>query len=577
MTIYTSEPGTRLGGRYRLEDRTAAGSGWDAWKAIDETLARPVAVITFAREFPRIAEVVTAARAASRLTDSRLAQVFDVEDAWDRAYIVMEWAAGESLGDMLSGGPIDPDRGARIVAEAAAGLASAHAAGIAHMCLSPASVKWSQTGEVKVIGLGVEAALAGITSEEPVRADTEGLGSLLYAALTGCWPGPDYESLPPAPLADGQPRSPRQVIAGIPVVLSDLACDAMRLRSREGTPAVPTPAEFSQALFAALPPAPIPSATPPPAYRERNLEYGADPYWPGRKRNDEWTGQDGYQAAGYRPTGYEETGWQQGGPQYTQKYPGEYPASPYRDGATAGPRPDGPGRRFEPGGHRAPAAHGRRDRSSVQFAPGQRLPMAILAGIGALLVAAAITAAALWPSGPKPKLASIKPGHTTSVSAITPLTAVRASGFDPLVSASKDPYNENSQYAGYAIDHNPRSAWTTQWYKSAGFGGLKTGAGLMLEMPKAEVYRSVVVTFEANPGADVKILVGDSNARSAANLASMKTVASASDVSGTVTFSITSPVSGKYLVIWFTKLAPMAGRAHWFDGEVFNVSVRGIG
>src|SRR5215813_9618822 len=96
MTTYASAPGTRLGGRYRLEDRIAAGSGWDAWKAIDETLARAVTVFTFASGFPRITDVVTAARAASRLTDPRLAQVFDVEDAWDQAYIVMEWAAGRS-------------------------------------------------------------------------------------------------------------------------------------------------------------------------------------------------------------------------------------------------------------------------------------------------------------------------------------------------------------------------------------------------------------------------------------------------------------------------------------------------
>ena len=33
--------------------------------AIDETLARPVAVLTFAPGFPRLREVVTAARAAS--------------------------------------------------------------------------------------------------------------------------------------------------------------------------------------------------------------------------------------------------------------------------------------------------------------------------------------------------------------------------------------------------------------------------------------------------------------------------------------------------------------------------------
>ena len=151
MTTYASEPGTRLGGRYRLEDRIAAGSGWAAWKAIDETLARAVTVFTFAAGFPRVTEVVTAARAASRLTDPRLAQVFDVEDTWDRAYIVMEWAAGETLGDMLADGPLEPARAARIIAEASAALASAHTAGVAHMCLSPGSVRWSPTGEVKVV------------------------------------------------------------------------------------------------------------------------------------------------------------------------------------------------------------------------------------------------------------------------------------------------------------------------------------------------------------------------------------------------------------------------------------------
>ena len=35
-------------------------------------------------------------------------------------------------------------------------------------------------------------------------ADTRGLASLLYASLTGHWPGPDCPSLPPAPSADGR-------------------------------------------------------------------------------------------------------------------------------------------------------------------------------------------------------------------------------------------------------------------------------------------------------------------------------------------------------------------------------------
>jgi len=89
MSTFISEPGTRLGGRYRLEDRVGDSGGWSSWKAIDEILARPVAVLTFAPGYPRIQEVLTAARAASRLTDARLAQVFDVEDDWDQAYVVM--------------------------------------------------------------------------------------------------------------------------------------------------------------------------------------------------------------------------------------------------------------------------------------------------------------------------------------------------------------------------------------------------------------------------------------------------------------------------------------------------------
>jgi serine/threonine protein kinase len=164
MSTFISEPGTRLGGRYRLEDRTAAAGGWAAWKAIDEILARPVTVVTFEPGFPRVRETVTAARAAGRLTDARLTQVFDVEDDWDHAYIVMEWAAGDSLDDLLAAGPIDPGRGAQIVAEAAAALSVAHAAGLAHLCLQPGSLRWTPNSGVKIVGLGVDAALTGVTS-----------------------------------------------------------------------------------------------------------------------------------------------------------------------------------------------------------------------------------------------------------------------------------------------------------------------------------------------------------------------------------------------------------------------------
>src|SRR5580692_11067633 len=174
MSTYTSEPGTRLAGRYRLVDQVTAGNGWTMWKAIDETLARPVSVLTFASGFPRVTQVVTAARAASRLTDPRMAQVFDVED----------------------GG------------------------GQAHLRLTPDALCWTRSSGIKITGLGIDAALAGdgltgSDGHDPAIADTIALAALLYAAVTGYWPGEQPARLPAAPLSDGVVCTPRQVSADV--------------------------------------------------------------------------------------------------------------------------------------------------------------------------------------------------------------------------------------------------------------------------------------------------------------------------------------------------------------------------
>jgi hypothetical protein len=544
MTTYASEPGTRLGGRYRLEDRIAAGSGWAAWKAIDETLARAVTVFTFAAGFPRVNEVVTAARAASRLTDPRLAQVFDVEDTWDRAYIVMEWAAGETLGDLLSQGPLEPARAARMIAEAAAAIGSAHASGVAHMCLSPGSVRWSPTGEVKVVGLGIDAALSGVSADDPVLADTRGLGRLLYAALTGYWPGADYPSLPAAPLTNGQPCSPRQVVAGVPLSLSDLAVAALQLPAGQGTQPVTTPSELSRALLAAAPPVPFGPAQP--NWRDKPIRHGA--------------AAAGQTRAAQAPAG------RAGG---AGRADSDWPDGSGHVGDTWPP----PGRRDDlgqPGRRRADRPAQRRKQTGplrVRASKG-----VILSAIGVLAIVA--LAAFLWPgshsSGPNPK-----GKRTPSVAAVPIVTPVWARGFDPLTSPAKDPGDERSARAKYAIDGNPATAWASQWYSTPEFGMLKAGSGLIINMGKPVRFSSVTVTFDSEPGAQVRLLVGNSAARSKANLDSMATIASASSPTGTYTFRIAGRTVGQYLVIWYTRLAPSPSQKGTYQAEIFNVVVRG--
>ncbi|GAA3472910.1 protein kinase family protein [Nonomuraea roseola] len=269
MSASTVEPGTRLAQRFRLEDRVSESEGATLWKAIDEILARPVAVHTFDPDFPRVTEVVTAARAASRLTDPRLTQVFDAAEDDGLAYVVSEWVTGESLSDLLAGGPLEPERAAVLVAEAAEALAHAHEHNLHHLCLRPGKLVWTTGNTVKVLGVAVDAALEGLTTDDPALDDAEGLGRLLYAGLTGHWPGDEEEGgLPAAPMSDGHFCTPRQVTAGVPGYLDTITCRAVLPESRKSHSALSTPGQVAEALADVARPLTIqytPPPSPPPA------------------------------------------------------------------------------------------------------------------------------------------------------------------------------------------------------------------------------------------------------------------------------------------------------------------------
>ncbi|MFI7708113.1 protein kinase family protein [Nonomuraea sp. NPDC049480] len=263
MSTSAVEPGTRLAERFRLEDRVSESDGATLWKAIDEILARPVAVHTFAPDFPRVHEVVTAARAASRLTDPRLTQVFDAAEDEKHAYVVSEWVTGETLTDLLSSGPLEPERAAGLVAEAAEALAHAHESQLYHLCLRPAHLVWTTGNTVKVLGVAVDAAMYGLTTDQPALDDAEGLGRLLYAGLTGHWPGDEEEGgLPAAPMTDGHFCTPRQVTAGVPGYLDAVTVRACLPEARKGQGALASPSEVAASLADVARPMPIPISYP---------------------------------------------------------------------------------------------------------------------------------------------------------------------------------------------------------------------------------------------------------------------------------------------------------------------------
>jgi hypothetical protein len=229
-------PPTRwLGGRFRLDERISTGSGLALWKATDGLLSRPVTVYLLPRGDEVSPCVAEAVQAAAKVNDPRLATIYDADFSIDSPYVVSEWTPGTHLEDLVLSGLPSPALAAAMIADAADALAVAHAAGRPHLCLGPRSLRWDNTSGLKITGLGIDAALAGASADDPGAADTAALARMLYALLTGFWPGSDETSIPPAPRHGSRMYTPRQVRAGVPGVLDVITRRALQL-SPPGAP-----------------------------------------------------------------------------------------------------------------------------------------------------------------------------------------------------------------------------------------------------------------------------------------------------------------------------------------------------
>jgi hypothetical protein len=203
--------GTRLGGRYLLDALASEPGPAGEWLAVDLLLARPVTV----RALPpgvRLTDAALApALAAGRLTDPRLARIYDADDRGPCPYIVCERPPGQYLDELIAAWLPGPALAAVVIAEAADALAGAHDAGAHHLHLTPRSLLWGPGG-VKITGVGIEAALhrtamadpaaADLAAADPAAADTQpwARSCTPCSPATGRAPGP-RRCRPPRPFA----------------------------------------------------------------------------------------------------------------------------------------------------------------------------------------------------------------------------------------------------------------------------------------------------------------------------------------------------------------------------------------
>ncbi len=230
MTKVTTTAGTaeQTVGRYVLDDLVAESAGSRMWRATDPVLHRPVGVRLLSTSDGRSDALREAACLASLVTDAHVVRVLDVLDTDDCVAVVTEWIPGRPLSEVLADG-LSPLEATRIAREVADCLESAHHAGIAHGRIRPNSVLLSDTGDVRVRGLGVDAVLWGCApDDDPVESDIHGVGAVLYAGLTSRWPYDTADGVASVQRANGLVPWPGRVAAEIPGVLDDVAARTVK-------------------------------------------------------------------------------------------------------------------------------------------------------------------------------------------------------------------------------------------------------------------------------------------------------------------------------------------------------------
>lgn len=509
-------PGRVLAGRYRVEDLLDEDAGVRSWRAVDAVLSRPVLVQTLPAGDPRAAEVTAAARAAAQVRDSRFLQVLDVDIEDDTAYVVREWMSGRDLTVLLAGGPLSPDQAGALAREVAEAMAAAHRDGLTHLLLRPGSVLITPDGGVKVAGLATEAAVHGVTGGDPGVIDAAGVGSVLYAALTGRWPDGHGQGLPAAPTIDGRMASPRQVRHGVPRLLDEIADRALGNAARHHATPLRSPAEVVDALTSG-------AATG----RVNGLLGGFD---------DTGTDSD-------RPPAVLDS------PSIASVSTAAVPSARLGDEPTS-------------------RGAGRLGRIVGVLAGALLLVAATLIGLDLLL--SAVDGGGDDDGTQVVPTTTATPNPTTAQPAPepTPLAISAAVDFDPPPDGSGD---ENPEDTPLAVDGDPETAWVTQGYFDP-LEDQKPGVGLYLDLGAALPVVGLNLTLVGDDsGLEIRVPT-DGGTQAPENLDDWTVVAEFDSAGSELPVILDAPVTGRYVLVWFTRLPPQGGD---FRGGVAEAEVLG--
>jgi putative peptidoglycan lipid II flippase len=563
----TLPAGTVLAARYRLEELIGESRPTVTWRAFDQVLSRSVLVHLLTPGDPGEDELLTAARKASVATDSRFLRVLDAVHSTDPAvgsYIVCEYATGQSLEVILNHGPLSSLEAAWVTREVADALAGVHSMGLYHRRISPETVIITPSGNVKIVGLLIEAALRPVANgvvhgaDTPELIDVTDLGRLLYASLVCRWPGGPAFGLPNAPMVGHRWMTPRQVRAGVSPALDNVCDQILGDPPRHHAAAITTAGGIVTALTKVLG-----SADAAPDL-ERRLHQPIPTVGGSTSAPD--------RAASAPPVSslLDQTTIRQEAIRTRTIPAASAPPTTPHTRVSAGKSPSGPATPNRPAGTKPPAPPPATQQRRRRW-------IGLLLVLAVLLIAAGIISAIILDrrlsSSPEPQASSEQTGTTADRAPTKPtkLTIADARDFDP----QGEDKTENPDEVSLAYDGNPATRWrTVQYFGNPKLGNLKRGVGLVLDLSAPQSVRSVQLKLSGTGTAvEFRVPQTDPSQTPKPPMNSDKrwrTVAAESKAGESVTLTAEQGVTTRYVLVYLTSL-PKEGNG--YRGGIYEVEV----